>query len=222
MPAEVGLDRDLGVAPDLEAEGCILERLDHGAAAEEAEVAPLCPRPGIERLLLRDGGEIGTLVEFGDDRLGFILGLHQDVAGMHLIGGHELGELRVEDLAGGVFGHRSDELLAQIFAVECPLPCELQPAGNRRVLVEAVGLGGLAGEPDVHDEIDEGGTAARWRNLAQLIAELGCRECEIGFGDRLAVDDGNDRALLLRGGGPQQANEYRRDDRGQAETQRPV
>ena len=54
--------------------------------------------PGSLRLLLGDCREVAALVEIGDDRLGLVLGLHQDVTDVDFVFGNEFGDLLVEAL----------------------------------------------------------------------------------------------------------------------------
>src|SRR5690606_32307999 len=86
VPAEVALDRSLGVLAGFEGEGSILERLHHHPALEPAEIATGSARAGILRLPGRDLGEVAAGVEFGDDLLGQILliAVDQDVPGADL------------------------------------------------------------------------------------------------------------------------------------------
>jgi hypothetical protein len=94
--AEVGLDRGLGVFALLELGQCVGERLDVSARRTPAEVAAIVLGPGVLGLL-GQFGELLALVEFGDDRLGFILVGDQNVLGL-VLGRAEVGldRLRVE------------------------------------------------------------------------------------------------------------------------------
>ena len=70
--------------PLLQREGGVGEFRHHVVAGETAEIAARAA-PGSVEYFLGEGGEIGALVELGDDRLGLGLGLDQDVAGVDLL-----------------------------------------------------------------------------------------------------------------------------------------
>ena len=92
----------LGDLADLEREGGVLERLQHLAAGEEAEIAAL--GVGVLRLLLGERGEVLALLQPLGDLLGLVLGLHQDMAGVNLLLRLHLADLLVIDLLGVGFG----------------------------------------------------------------------------------------------------------------------
>ncbi len=102
--AEVALDHAADLAR-LQAVGRVLERLDHGAAAEEVEVAALLRRALVLGVLLRDLGELrGILLHLGEDRLGLGLGLLPLGLGRVLVG-------LDQDVAGAALLRRGEALL---------------------------------------------------------------------------------------------------------------
>src|SRR2546429_69728 len=106
--AEVAVHHVADVA-HLHAEGCVFEGLDHGTAAEVAQIATRCSRATVLRIGLGQFGEaLGVLAQLGQQFLGlglgfFLLGsrrilacIDQDVAGTALFGaGQALGVLVV-------------------------------------------------------------------------------------------------------------------------------
>src|SRR6266849_10496239 len=105
VPAELRLDR-VGDLAGLEREGRGREFRHHLVLGEEAEIAAV-GRAGILGLLLGEFGEIGALLQFFRDRLGLILGLHQDMPGMNfLLAGDLLGGLLIDLLHRLVVGRR--------------------------------------------------------------------------------------------------------------------
>ena len=96
----------------LETESDVLERFDHLAAGERAEIAAFIFGPGVIGIFFRQSGEIGAMLKLLEDVLGLGLGgglvlgagagggADQDVAGMDFgrVGEHGLGVIVVEIL----------------------------------------------------------------------------------------------------------------------------
>ena len=145
------------VSPGFSAEGGVLERLDHRAAAEEVEVAALGRRAFVVGVLLRDLGErLRVLAHLGEQALGLgarlvalglgrvLVGLDEDVAGAALLGrGVALLVLGVV-LAQVVFGDR-DVLLHRVevehHVLDRRLLGRLELGRMRRILVVRLDLG---------------------------------------------------------------------------------
>ena len=124
MPAELRLDRLLGVLSRLQREGSLLEGRHHLPLAEEAEVAAI--RPGrARRLLLGDGLEISAALEFLDDRFGLLLGLQEDVPRMHLLARWHRGDLLVVARLELVLGDVRNAILGEIGVVQRAVALEL-------------------------------------------------------------------------------------------------
>ncbi len=177
-----------GVGAHLEGDDGVGERLDHLLRIEEAEIAAIVLGAGIERLFLGDRREIAALVELGDDRLGLVFGLHQDVARLILVGRHELGQFLVEALVYRLIGDRRDDLVADDIraagparaqpgdAAARPGPCRAHPPRLRRRQL------------DIDQVVDELTALLGGRHSRQLIAEILRGLRQVGLGDRLAVD----------------------------------
>ena len=85
MIAELRLDRRLGVLALLQLEGGFGEFRHHLVLGEPAKIATGRLGSGIVALVLGDRGEVAALLQVGDHRFCLILGLHEDVLGVHLI-----------------------------------------------------------------------------------------------------------------------------------------
>jgi len=86
VPTELSLQRFAdGVLSQLESD--LLERLDHDASREPAEVAAIRRGGGVDRVVLgKLGEELGIRLEIGVELVGQLFGANQDMAGMNLIG----------------------------------------------------------------------------------------------------------------------------------------
>ena len=112
VPAELRLHR-IGELALVELEGHLGEFRHHLVLGEIAEVAALRRGARVLRLLLGELGEVAALLELGDDRLGLVLGRHQDVAGAHLLLAAHLLDGVVIDLAHRLLGDRGLALRLQ-------------------------------------------------------------------------------------------------------------
>ena len=80
VPAELGLHGVLADGADRDLEGGVGELLHHRALGEIAEIAAVLLGARVDRLLLGERGEVRTLAQIGDDRLGLFLGLRAGCA----------------------------------------------------------------------------------------------------------------------------------------------
>ncbi len=198
MPAELALHRGLGVLALVQLVGRSPEFRDHVAVAEIAEVAAI-GGARILGFLLGELGEIGTLVELGDDVLGLGLGGDEDVAGPQLfLGLHGLRHYVIFLLQG-----RIAQLVLQL-AAQQHLADRLILIGSDERLDLGVVLQLLLAplvdhQSDVDQPVDQGREI-----LIDLVAVLGRQR--LGRGDDvrpvqgLAIDDGDHR-IARRGGG---------------------
>ena len=193
MPAELGLDRRLGVLARGQREGGVGELLDHVVMAEIAEIAARAAA-GVGRMLLGEFGEIGSFVELGDDRLRLGLGLDQDVPGMHLfVPGLLLGEGLVACLEL-VLGLGVLDRLVEIGFLDQAILVALQPELHLGILVEmslAAGLGDqhAVDEPVEQHRIDLGERHLLDLGRQALLRRLDIRKVQLG-----AVDTRHDHA----------------------------
>ena len=121
---------------------------------------------------------------------------------MHLVLGHEIGEFLVETRLDRVLGHGGDEFGPQILAVERAIGGEIEATHDRRLFLEPGFLRGRACQPDIDHQVEQRRVAPLGRDLAELVAEFGRRQRQIGRGDRFAVErrhDGVFRRVLGRG-----------------------
>ena len=84
VPAELGMDGCLGDLARLEREGGVGEFRHHVAFLEEAEIAAI-GRRRVGAVLLGQRREVAALAQFGDDGLGLVLAVNQDMARVHLL-----------------------------------------------------------------------------------------------------------------------------------------
>ena len=112
VPAELRVHRGLGVLARLQCESGVGEGGHHLVFLEEAEITAV-GGTGVLAVFLRQGRKIGPLVQFGDDLLGFGLGRHQDVAGVHFFGAGLAGHGLLEAGAHRGLGDLRTDLLGQ-------------------------------------------------------------------------------------------------------------
>src|SRR6185312_5385245 len=152
VPAELSLHR-IGDLADLERKGGILERLQHGATGEEAEISAFGVR--VLRFLLGDRGEVLALLQPLLNLLGLGLGLDQDVASVDLLLGFHLADLLVIDLLGGVFRHGIGDAGVEERITQRASLVIFDPVRESGGLVEAVLLAGLGHQLVLDDILEE-------------------------------------------------------------------
>lgn len=179
--------RDLA---DVEGEGSILERLQHLAAGEEAEVAAL--GIGVFRLLLGNGGEVLALLQPLGDLLGLGLGRHQDMAGVHFLLRLQFADLLVVDLLGLGVGDRAVDLGIEERVAERAALMIFLPVWEIRGLIEIVGLAGACHQLVLDDELQEHLAAIRRRHAGEPWAHFRSGKIEIGLLDFDTIDARDD------------------------------
>ena len=212
MPAELRLHRRLGVLAGLQREGGVGEGRNHLILGEPAELAAILGA-GVDAVLFRQGGEIGAMVELVDDRLGFGLGLHQDVAGIHLFGARLAGVvLLVFGLHGGV-GHDAGNALLHIGVFQADIGGLRHGGGDGGLLLQFLLARrheqGVAVDFLVDQQREELGR----RHLLQLLRSVLRGLLDVAEMDLHAVDGGDHRVGLGLAGG-RGGKSRRRDQAG--------
>ena len=191
VPAELGLHRRLGDGAGLQGESGRFEGRHHLAAAEEAEVAAV-----LAARVLRLLGELlegGAALQVGDDLLGRLLGVHQDVAGMQLLLRLELGKDQRLVALRQVLGRQGvDDGLLDIGVAQRLHPQELQLVLEIRPLVEAGVARRLGEQLHVDERVDQHAALLGFRNLAELGAEFVAGDRHLCFGHGLIADARHD------------------------------
>ncbi len=150
MPAELRLHR-LGDLARLERKRGGREFRHHLVLGEEAEIAAI-GGAGVLGLLLGQLSEIGALLQLLDDGLGLVLGLEQDVAGVHfLVAGDLLGGLLI-DLLHRLIGGGGLALGGQQLIHQDAVAGEIEPALEIGPLGDLLVLGGLGDDLHVDQE----------------------------------------------------------------------
>ena len=212
MEPELRLDRGLGVFALLQREGGVFEFLDHAALAEIAEVAAFrLVRVG--RLGLGKLGEILAGIEVLDDRLGFVLGLDEDVPGMNFFLRRDLLDLGVIARLDLVVGHGVDDILAEIGIVQFALTQEGKTLLELVGVFDAVGLGDLGNRFHVDGSRQSGQLLLVVRKLCELRVEIGNTEIDIRLVDFLIANLGDNRIGAIGGIGRTGQSECGNDSR---------
>jgi hypothetical protein len=206
VPTELRL-YGIGDLADFELEGDFLERLDHLAFAEEAEIAAF--RAGILRFLLGESDEIFALVEPRDDVFGFLLGLHQDVPGPDLVLRLQLRDLFLVKLLRLRVGDAFAYDLVVIGVAQGPTPVIFQPLFEALVAIKLVLQSRRRHQLVLDDELQQHHPALLRRKGRELGSNLRQGKGEIGFLDLDAIDLCHD--VVLGGGCGGDKGAHRRD-----------
>ena len=150
VPAELRL-HGIGDLAGLERKRDRGELRHHLLLGEEAEIAAI-GGAGVLGLLLGELREIGTLLKLGLDRLGLVLGLDQDMAGVHFqLPGDLLGGLLI-DLLHGLFGGRGLAFGCEQAVHQQAVAGKGQPLLEILVILDLLVLGGLGDDLHVDQE----------------------------------------------------------------------
>ncbi|ENN87602.1 hypothetical protein RHSP_63246 [Rhizobium freirei PRF 81] len=194
VPAEIGLDRRLGVGADRQGECRVFEFLDHAAMAKVAEIAAI----GLVRirgLFLGKRCEILAAVEFLDDCLGFVLGLHQDVAGMHFFLLRQGSNFLVVASLDFIILDGVGNMRLEIGVVQLAVTQIGHVRLEIRRLVELLGGGLLRQQLDIDRSGERGDLLLVVRKLAELRIEIGNRQIKFRLMDFDIADLGDDGIL---------------------------
>jgi hypothetical protein len=209
VKAERRVHRHLGVLVLLELEGRVTEFRHHLVLGEPAEIATRLGGAGLGRLFLGQALELRALIELLDDRLRFVLGLHQDVAGMDFVlrrvGLHELVVLGLQHRVGGLRldGARQPDVLHDRLLRSGDLLL------NFRILIE-LGLLGFGRDQLGRDHlVDDQRIQLFLGHLLQLRRQLRDEGVELAGVNFFAVDLGDHRT----GRGRRRNRDHRRRGR---------
>ena len=193
----------------------------HLFLGEEAEIAAI-GGAGVLGLLLRQFGEVAALLQLFGDRLGLVLGLDQDVAGVNFhFTGDLLGGLLI-DLLHGLIGGRGLALGGEQ-AVH-----QQAAARERQTLLEVFGildllvLGGLGDDFQVDQEGQHIVLLGRRVHLREAGAEFLFCERDVALADLNTVNLGENGVVLgtnRQAGGQNRSQTGRRGQGGKAEAQ---
>ena len=207
--------------PGSSAKATVGEFRHHLVLGEEAEIAAV-GGAGILGFLLGEFGEIGALLELFLDRLGLVLGLDQDVAGVNfLLAGDLLGGVLI-DLLHGLVGGRGLAFGRQQAVHQQPVARERQPLLEILVVLDLLVLGGLGDDLHVDQERQHVVLLGRRIHLREAGPEFLLGERNVALADLGAVDLGEHRVGSSARTGSRRAEAWRDSPsrrRGQAEAQ---
>lgn len=135
--------------------------------------------------------EVGAAVELLDDGVCLFLRLHEDVTGVHLIGGRRVGDFLVVAGADLGIGNLVDDALLDHFAMQRALLQEGHAALEVGILVEAGGHRLSRHYADFDRRRQRRGAALLGRKLRELLRQLALGKPKVCLGQRLAVDGGD-------------------------------
>ncbi len=221
VPAELRL-HGIGDLARLQRERDGGEFRHHLVLGEEAEVAAVgCA--GVLGLLLGEFGEIGALLEFVLDRLGLILGLDQDVAGVDFLLARDLLGGILIDLLHGLVGGRSLAFARQQAVHQEPVARERQPLLEIVVVLDLLVLGGLGDDLHVDQERQDVVLLGRGIHLGEARTEFLLGEGHVALADLRAVNLGEHRIGVVSPGRQTRQQGHgesaRQGGRGEAEAQ---
>ena len=196
MPAELGLHR-IGNLPVIELERDFGEFGHHLLLGEIAEVAAF-GGARIFRLFLRKRGEIRATLQLYEDRLGFVLGRDQDMAGVHLFLVLYLLDGFVIDFAFRFIGQGGFPGVLQQRFHQQSVVVEGEPVLDIGPIAQLLLLGGLRQHDHIDEIIDEVIALLLRGYRRHVAADLLLGESEVARMDIDAVGAGDHRIAVLR------------------------
>ncbi len=177
---------------------------------------------GVLGLLLRQLGEVAALLQLFRDRLGLVLGLDQDVAGMDfLLAGDLLGSLLI-DLLHGLVGGRSLALGGEQTVHQQAAAGEGQAPLEVFGVLDLLVLGGLGDDFQVDQEGQHIVLLGGRVHLREAGAEFLFRERDVALADLNTVNLGENGVVLgtnRQAGGQNRSQAGRCGQGGEAEAQ---